>query len=180
MLGWGREGRLRFHRDHRGIRFISVSDAVKCCHRRYRVRELVESREHEEPKRVWKLQELVNAAVDYESRAQKACAISLTLRLWSLTRTQYKSDVPDADDTHSAKGLEFPVVFIVGLEDGLFPHSRFAHRFVRYREERRLCYVAMTRAERQLYITHAVEAACLREEMASEPRLSFSTRCRLI
>jgi DNA helicase-2/ATP-dependent DNA helicase PcrA len=70
---------------------------------------------------------------------------------------------------HSAKGLEFPVVFIVGLEDGLFPHSRSVSDSSDIEEERRLCYVAMTRAERFLYVTHALKRRVYGEELASEP-----------
>src|SRR6185503_20133850 len=54
---------------------------------------------------------------------------------------------------HTAKGLEFPVVFIIGLEDGLFPHSRSIGEAPQLEEERRLFYVGMTRAEKKLYLT---------------------------
>ncbi len=56
---------------------------------------------------------------------------------------------------HSAKGLEFPVVFLAGMEDGLFPHQRSSSDLASLEEERRLCYVGATRAMRQLYITYA-------------------------
>ena len=56
---------------------------------------------------------------------------------------------------HSAKGLEFPVVFLAGMEDGLFPHQRSVADLAGLEEERRLCYVGTTRAMRHLYITYA-------------------------
>jgi DNA helicase-2/ATP-dependent DNA helicase PcrA len=56
---------------------------------------------------------------------------------------------------HSAKGLEFPLVFLAGMEEGLFPHNLSLHDAPRLEEERRLAYVGMTRAMRHLFLTYA-------------------------
>jgi DNA helicase-2/ATP-dependent DNA helicase PcrA len=56
---------------------------------------------------------------------------------------------------HAAKGLEFPVVFMIGMEEGIFPHSRSLMEKDELEEERRLCYVGITRAQDKLYLTYA-------------------------
>jgi len=66
-----------------------------------------------------------------------------------------EEDVVTVMTLHSAKGLEFPVVFITGFEEGIFPHSRSLNSGEELEEERRLCYVGMTRAEERLYLTYA-------------------------
>ena len=109
----------------------------------------------EELSRIENLQELVNAARDSEERGE-------SLRDF-LDHAALVSDTDDYDarakvtlmTLHSAKGLEFPVVFIVGLEEGLFPHSRSSLNAQEVEEERRLCYVGMTRAQRKLTLTRA-------------------------
>ena len=70
---------------------------------------------------------------------------------------------------HSAKGLEFPNVFLVGLEEGLFPHSMSAQDAARLEEERRLCYVGMTRAMHRLYVTHAESRRLYGKESYPQP-----------
>jgi DNA helicase-2/ATP-dependent DNA helicase PcrA len=120
--------------------------------------------------RLENLQELVNAAVDYDEQGIEGLREFIDHSALISDADQYKRDAPVTLMTaHSAKGLEFPVVFIVGLEDGLFPHSRSATDLAELEEERRLCYVAMTRAERFLYVTHAIKRRVYGKELASEP-----------
>jgi DNA helicase II / ATP-dependent DNA helicase PcrA len=74
--------------------------------------------------------------------------------------TDLDEDDPEASSVtlmtlHSAKGLEYPVVFLIGLEDGVFPHVRSLGDPDELEEERRLCYVGITRAEQRLYLCHA-------------------------
>jgi DNA helicase-2/ATP-dependent DNA helicase PcrA len=70
---------------------------------------------------------------------------------------------------HSAKGLEFPMVIMAGLEDGLFPHSRSSEDVEELEEERRLCYVGMTRARQRLVLTGAARRRVFGEYQASKP-----------
>ncbi len=120
--------------------------------------------------RLENLQELVNAAVDYDEAGIEGLREFIDHSALVSDQDQYKRDAPVTLMTaHSAKGLEFPVVFIAGLEDGLFPHSRSATDPAEMEEERRLCYVAMTRAEKFLYVTHAMKRRVYGEELASEP-----------
>jgi DNA helicase-2/ATP-dependent DNA helicase PcrA len=70
---------------------------------------------------------------------------------------------------HSAKGLEFSLLFLCGMEDGLFPHQRSLNDAAGLEEERRLCYVGITRAKRELYITHAEQRRLHGEERFSIP-----------
>lgn len=120
--------------------------------------------------RLENLQELVNAAVDYDEQGLEGLREFIDHSALVSDQDQYKRDAPVTLMTvHSAKGLEFPLVFIVGLEDGLFPHSRSATDPAELEEERRLAYVAMTRAERFLFVTHAMKRRVYGEELASEP-----------
>jgi len=120
--------------------------------------------------RLENLQELVNAAVDYDDQGLEGLREFIDHSALVSDQDQYKRDAPVTLMTvHSAKGLEFPLVFICGLEDGLFPHSRSATDPAELEEERRLAYVAMTRAERFLYVTHAMKRRVYGEELASEP-----------
>ena len=106
--------------------------------------------------------ELVSAAVEYENRMEESDA-EPTLQGF-LEEVFLISDVDKYDDDadavvlmtiHAAKGLEFPVVFLAGMEDGIFPSEQNRGDEAEMSEERRLCYVAITRAKDRLYITYA-------------------------
>ncbi len=82
----------------------------------------------------------------------------------SLVEQEYHSDKQEGEEKknaitmmtlHAAKGLEFPIVFMIGMEEGLFPHSRSLMDKAELEEERRLCYVGMTRAKEKLFLTYA-------------------------
>lgn len=120
--------------------------------------------------RLENLEELVNAAVDYDG--QEVDGLRDFIDHAALTSDTDKYD-GQANVTlmtvHSAKGLEFPTVFLVGLEDGIFPHSRSINDPKELEEERRLAYVAITRAEKVLYVTHSMRRRVYGEEIAAEP-----------
>ncbi|PKB67898.1 MAG: hypothetical protein BZY82_01795 [SAR202 cluster bacterium Io17-Chloro-G3] len=99
--------------------------------------------------------------------------------LWAfLERVALVSDTDNLEETqnsltlitlHQAKGLEFPVVFIVGMEEGLLPHMRSLDTREELEEERRLCYVGVTRAEQRLYLMRAFRRTLMGGSMASMP-----------
>jgi DNA helicase-2/ATP-dependent DNA helicase PcrA len=105
------------------------------------------------------LREFVTAAQNFvkESEDKSLTAFLTQLALISDIDTLPDSDLPQVVlmTLHSAKGLEFPVVFIAGLEEGLFPHLRSFETADGIEEERRLCYVGITRARRRLYLSYA-------------------------
>ena len=103
------------------------------------------------------LKELQNATVDYETRETRPTLSGFLDSVTLLADTDLAGD--DAScylmTLHAAKGLEFDTVFIGGLEEGLFPHLRSVGNRSALEEERRLCYVGMTRARSRLYLTYA-------------------------
>jgi ATP-dependent DNA helicase UvrD/PcrA len=133
------------------------------------VKWLQEDKTEESETRLFNIEELVSAAVEAEEQKETLRDFIDHAALVSDT-DQYKADARVTLMTiHAAKGLEFPVVFIVGMEEGLFPHSRTFQSEEELEEERRLCYVAITRAQRYLYITHAMKRRTWGEELPAEP-----------
>jgi DNA helicase-2/ATP-dependent DNA helicase PcrA len=120
--------------------------------------------------RLENLEELVNAAVDYDKQETEGLRDFIDHSALSSDTDKYDRNARVTMMTvHAAKGLEFPIVFLVGLEDGIFPHSRSINDPNELEEERRLAYVAITRAEKILYITHSMRRRVYGEEMAAEP-----------
>ena len=117
--------------------------------------------------RVENIEELINAVIEYEQNTAEP-TLSDYLENVALTAD---IDAMETDTTdmvtlmtlHSAKGLEFPFVFIVGMEEGYLPHQRSLDTQAELEEERRLCYVGITRAMEQLYLSHASSRRTFRE-----------------
>ncbi len=120
--------------------------------------ELEEDRTIEAQGRIENLQELSGVAAEVVARDPEA-GLAEFLEQVSLVGEQDEYEEEDSNVTlmtlHIAKGLEFPVVFVVGLEDGIFPHYRSMTDTAELEEERRLAYVGITRAQERLYLTHA-------------------------
>ncbi len=122
------------------------------------LRELQEERTPESESRIENLQELVNVAGEFEPEDINNAYSEF------LAQIALVSDIDSLDNIsnnvtlmtlHSAKGLEFPIVFVAGLEEGIFPHQRTFNSPSELEEERRLMYVGVTRAEEKLYLTSA-------------------------
>ena len=115
--------------------------------------DLREDRSEEARGRIENLMELVSAAKEYESRDPEPSLGGFVDQLSLLSETDEEAGARTARvwmmTMHAAKGLEFPVVIIAGLEEGLFPHSRAFEDEGELEEERRLCYVGMTGAARR-------------------------------
>jgi DNA helicase-2/ATP-dependent DNA helicase PcrA len=120
--------------------------------------------------RLANLEELVNAAVDYDKQEADGLRDFIDHAALSSDMDKFDKNAPVTLMTvHSAKGLEFPVVFLVGLEDGIFPHARSINDPKELEEERRLAYVAITRAEKKLFITHSTRRRVYGTETTAEP-----------
>ena len=140
------------------------------------MKELANSSDPQDEVRIENLQELVSASIEYEERSFEELGedevISLGGFLEKVSLVADADEIPDGEDhggvvtlmtLHTAKGLEFPTVFLTGMEDGIFPHTRTFDDPKEIEEERRLAYVGLTRAEKRLYISRA------------EYRLTFGT-----
>lgn len=123
------------------------------------LKNLREEHSEEAEARIENLMELVSAAREYETRESDPTLGGFVDRLSLLSEADEAQGKKDAHvwmmTMHAAKGLEFPVVIVAGLEEGLFPHSRSTEDEDELEEERRLCYVGLTRARERLILTSA-------------------------
>ncbi len=137
------------------------------------LQDLRDDRSEDSEGRAENLAELVSAAREYESREAEASLNGFVDRLSLLSDVDETQGSENARiwmmTLHSAKGLEFPTVVMAGLEEGLFPHSRSSEDDEELEEERRLCYVGMTRARVRLVLTSAARRRVFGEYKSSEP-----------
>ena len=132
------------------------------------LKELADSTDPQDEVRVENLKELVAVSMEYEERPFEELGedeeISLAGFLEKVSLVADADEIPEGEDhggvvtmmtLHTAKGLEFPTVFLTGMEDGIFPHSRTLGEKDEIEEERRLAYVGLTRARQRLYISRA-------------------------
>ena len=138
------------------VQKVSTAEVLKFLIDRTRYIQLLEAEDSPDAQsRIENLKELTNAAMDSRDRGESISDF--------LDHAALVSDVDQFDDSqqitlmtlHAAKGLEFPLVFLVGMEEGLFPHSRTLLSPTEIEEERRLCYVGMTRAMDTLILSRA-------------------------
>ena len=128
------------------------------------LRELEASHDPQDESRVDNLRELINVAREFEEqRAGADEEPTLDAFLEQVSLVADADSIPDAEGgvvtlmtLHTAKGLEFPVVFLTGMEDGVFPHMRSLSDPAEMAEERRLAYVGITRARERLYLSRAL------------------------
>jgi DNA helicase-2/ATP-dependent DNA helicase PcrA len=126
--------------------------------------ELQSSTDPQDETRIENLQELAAVALEFEQERGEGESGTLSDFLEQVALVADSDQIPDEEDgdgvvtlmtLHTAKGLEFPVVFLTGMEDGVFPHMRALGQAEELEEERRLAYVGITRARERLYLTRS-------------------------
>ena len=118
---------------------------------------LFDEKDEEDKERLENIKELRSVAISFPSIDQFLENVSLVEQEYMpdhIKDEMGKKDAVNLMTLHAAKGLEFAVVFMVGMEEGLFPHSRSLMEKNELEEERRLCYVCMTRAKEMLFLTY--------------------------
>jgi len=142
--------------------FLSVTELVEEVLEKTGYREMLKAEKSlEAQSRLENLEELLSVTKNFEDSSEDKSLVAfltdlaLVADIDSLDEEGEKTDSITLMTLHSAKGLEFPAVFLIGLEEGVFPHSRSLMEEAEMEEERRLAYVGITRAEQSLFITNA-------------------------
>ncbi|WP_284141368.1 DNA helicase PcrA [Virgibacillus sp. LDC-1] len=148
---------------HEQQEFLTATDMVEAVLTRSGYEEMLKNeRTIEAQSRLENLEEFMTVTQDFEKNAADKTLIAFLTDL-ALIADIDRVDEADPDNNekitlmtlHAAKGLEFPVVFLIGMEENVFPHSRSLFDDDEMEEERRLAYVGITRAEQKLFLTHA-------------------------
>jgi DNA helicase II / ATP-dependent DNA helicase PcrA len=137
------------------------------------LQDLRDERSEEAQARIENLMELVSAAREYETREPDPSLGGFVDRLSLLSEADEAEGAAEAHvwlmSMHAAKGLEFPTVIVAGMEEGLFPHARATEDDEDVEEERRLCYVCLTRARERLVLTSAARRRVFGDYQATIP-----------
>jgi len=144
--------------------FLTATDMVEAVLERTGYEEMLKKEQTiESQSRLENLEEFMTVTKDFEATSEEDKTLVAFLTDLALIADIDSVDEEEAENEpkitlmtlHAAKGLEFPAVFLIGLEENVFPHSRSMMDDEEMEEERRLAYVGITRAERELYLTHA-------------------------
>jgi DNA helicase II / ATP-dependent DNA helicase PcrA len=142
--------------------YLSVTELVEEVLDKTGYREMLQAEKSiESQSRLENIDEFLSVTKNFEEKNDDKSLVGFLTDLALVADIDSLDDKEEAQDTvtlmtlHSAKGLEFPVVFLLGLEEGVFPHSRSLMDEEEMEEERRLAYVGITRAENELYLTNA-------------------------
>ena len=115
---------------------------------------LYDPKDEDDVTRLENIKEMRSVAIEFQDLSSFLENVSL-VEQEELSDQNNKNNAVTLMTLHSAKGLEFPVVFMIGMEEGLFPHSRALMEKSELEEERRLCYVGITRAKERLFLTYS-------------------------
>ncbi|WP_404283566.1 DNA helicase PcrA [Exiguobacterium aurantiacum] len=141
--------------------YLSISELIEEVLKKSGYEEMLKiEKTLEAESRLENLQEFLSVAQNFEKESDEQTLIAFLTDLTLVSDLDTLEEVDELHQVtlmtlHSAKGLEFPVVFLIGMEEGLFPHSRALNDPEEMEEERRLAYVGITRAEKRLYLTRA-------------------------
>ncbi len=133
---------------------VAVSGLIDSLVRRIKYYDYLEDDTPQGEARIENVKELLSVAQEYQDVGLAGFLEEVSL-VSDLDTADFSGDAITLMTLHAAKGLEFPVVFMIGLEETIFPHSRALYDESEMEEERRLCYVGMTRARQELYLLYA-------------------------